>query len=138
MLIKDRAIKFEITNFGRTPALIREIWAKLVIASLPPRPPFDFNIPTYWSCHTPLSSSTPPVEYSFGVAESFKTAPTNFKDGNWEMITDIPSGQTVYFMVEVVYYDPQGTGHVTADCWEYTDPNTIFFRVDDPDSHSMT
>jgi hypothetical protein len=130
---KDRQIEFSYMNYGRTPALVTSVRARLLTTNDMPKVPYDFEFCMNWSAFKPLSTGEKGNDIEYIIPDWFKT--TN--DGTREIPVLNPD-EKLFFLAEASYWDVFQNSHVSGFCWEYDIADNWFVRIEDLKYHYTT
>jgi len=120
-------LKFKLTNFGRTPAIIHEVWAKFTVEKEPPTIPYEFAAATRYDSFYVLGTGDGTDEYSYEIPTETKLKQI-VVDGITHVDIDIGTEEKGYFILCIVYHDVQGNAHSTEFCWTFDAARHYFIR----------
>ena len=108
-------MEYSVTNVGRTPALLDELWAAFHYADTPPAPPRSYRFPK-----EPILRDTP-----FGsgkiIKEEFPIAIRGLDFLSYPPLApNIEPDKALYFIMLARYSDVSGQRHETGICRVYT------------------
>ncbi len=133
----DKVIEYFCVNHGRTPAVLRTIWSKMVITSATPTFPLDLQTAYLLKLQTPLGTGVKTIPFKYLIPDDIAVKAAN-PPAAPRLMLDLAAEQRAFFVVEARYLDTKGNEHVTLNSWELDRASEIFVRCDDDKSFCMT
>lgn len=133
---KNKCIPFSVVNHGKTPGVIKEVWAKMVYGNAAPNPTDGMGNATSWRLGQPLGNGEKTEELLWSFEEDWATdlpsltfAMKDWRGNTTHIPTNLPDGMDLYFWVQVKYV---GTGekpeYMTANVWKMRLESGVFLQ----------